>query len=152
MATGTGAGLVLPALTVTVPDTASASTAPAPDPSIRDGGALVPGGRSEATLVRGGGGHRYALTLEGGAATITSNGSADVTARLLDANGVEVAGDDDGGEGYNFRLEADLPQGTYTLVVEHCCLGSGRYGVSVTQDKWDPGGSCDEPKDGASER
>ncbi len=119
-------------MTVTVPSTATQPTPNETNTALSDGGTLVPGGRTEGRLVRGGGGNRYTLTLGGGPTTITSDGTADVTAKLVDAQGTEVARDDDGGEGYNFLLEADLPAGTYSLVIEHCCLGGGRYGVSVS--------------------
>ncbi len=63
---------------------------------------------------------------------VTSRGSSDVTARLLDSHGNRVAGNDDGGAGYNFGLNTPVKQGNYLLSVQHCCGGNGNYQIDTT--------------------
>jgi len=42
-----------------------------------------------------------------------------------------LARDDDGGEGYNFNLQATLQAGDYTVEVVHCCAGTGPFSIVV---------------------
>ena len=48
-----------------------------------------------------------------GRVTIESSGDTDVHGRLEDASGNQLAEDDDGGTGSNFKIELDLAAGTY---------------------------------------
>ncbi|UUX48630.1 hypothetical protein NUH88_14570 [Nisaea acidiphila] len=77
---------------------------------------------------------RYTVPVsEGGQISVTSTGPSDVEAVLWASDGTVVARDDDGGDGYNFALEADLEAGSYTLEVRHCCAGTGPFGLTVSQ-------------------
>jgi hypothetical protein len=63
---------------------------------------------------------------------IASSGPTDLRADLRGADDALVASDDDGGAGYNFRISASLPAGTYYLRVGHCCSGTGAYALTAT--------------------
>lgn len=64
-----------------------------------------------------------------GSLSVASSGSTDVVLVLEDANGAELARDDDGGAWYNFSLSAALAAGTYYLGIAHCCQGTGSYSL-----------------------
>ena len=62
--------------------------------------------------------------------TVYSTGSVDLKAVLLDMSGSELADDDDGGEGTNFRIERDLSPGTYLVLVSgYNQQASGNYSI-----------------------
>lgn len=70
----------------------------------------------------------YSLTVtSAGMLAVSSRGSSDVSARLLDRRGNAIASNDDGGGGYNFALRAPVNPGQYLLAVKHCCGGGGNY-------------------------
>lgn len=76
---------------------------------------------------------RYTISIPSvGGYTISSTGPSDIAGRLTGPDGVVIVGDDDGGAGYNFNLEATLQPGDYTLEVIHCCAGTGPFALSVT--------------------
>lgn len=62
-----------------------------------------------------------------GLLSVSSHGSSDLTAHLLDSRGNPVASNDDGGAGYNFGIQAAVSPGRYLLSVQHCCGGNGKY-------------------------
>ena len=66
-----------------------------------------------------------------GEVTIETSGSLDVVGALYDAEGNELLRDDDGGNGYNFRLVMDLAPGTYYVSVEGYEGEVGAYELSV---------------------
>jgi hypothetical protein len=120
------------------------------DVSVRDGGAAprTPGREPPASagprplqdgvaasIIQAGETVRFTLpATEGGRLAVTSTGPSDVEAVLRSEDGTVVARNDDGGDGYNFALEADLAAGTYTLEVRHCCAGTGPFGLSVREE------------------
>ncbi len=69
---------------------------------------------------------------EPGTLAVSSRGSSDVAARLLDSHGNTIARNDDGGGGYNFGMQTRVNPGNYLLSVEHCCGGTGNYHVDTT--------------------
>ncbi len=64
--------------------------------------------------------------------TVTSAGTTDLRAVLERSDGTEINQNDDGGDWYNFSLRQSLEPGTYYLVVQHCCGGTGRYSMTST--------------------
>lgn len=64
-----------------------------------------------------------------GTLSLSSRGSSDVTAYLQDQRGNRIASNDDGGTGYNFKMQAPVLPGNYVLSVQHCCGGSGNYRI-----------------------
>lgn len=66
-----------------------------------------------------------------GVLTVRSQGSSDVSARLLDRNGNPLASNDDGGAGYNFGMQTPVNPGAYLLSVQHCCGGNGNYQIDT---------------------
>ena len=75
-----------------------------------------------------------------GRVTIESTGGTDTRGRLEDADGKQLAEDDDGGTGGNFRIELDLDAGTYYLRVSGSAGGTGAYGLRVSHAPEDTGG------------
>lgn len=76
---------------------------------------------------------RYAISVpSAGHYKISSAGPSDIVGQLKGADGAVITRDDDGGDGYNFTLEATLEAGDYTLEVIHCCAGTGTFALSVT--------------------
>ena len=67
-----------------------------------------------------------------GTLTVASAGGADVKATLEDAQGLALAGDDDAGGWYNFKLTRSVAVGSYYLRVGHCCGGAGAYRLTAT--------------------
>ena len=67
----------------------------------------------------------------GGVYEFLSEGPSDVLAQLKAPDGSVLARNDDGGAGYNFKLEATLQPGDYTLEVGHCCAGTGPFSLSL---------------------
>lgn len=81
----------------------------------------------------GGETRRYTISVPAtGGYAIRSTGPSDLVGVLKGPDGTVVARDDDGGAGYNFRLEATLQAGDYTLEVVHCCAGTGPFSLIVT--------------------
>ena len=74
--------------------------------------------------------HYWRFDLEGAATVEVRSGGGDVDAvgALLDSNGDEVATDDDGGTGLNFRIVAELQPGPHYVSVSSSGSG-GDYGV-----------------------
>lgn len=66
-----------------------------------------------------------------GMLAVNSQGSSDVTARLMDRNGNPVASNDDSGPGYNFGMQTPVNPGNYFLSVQHCCGGGGNYRIDT---------------------
>jgi len=105
--------------------------------TARTATALLPAGATHATGAgQIGAGHDIDMfTLRvttPGVLSVTSRGSSDVAARLLDSHGNPVAGNDDGGTGYNFELNTAVNPGNYLLSVQHCCGGNGNYQIDTT--------------------
>ena len=67
-----------------------------------------------------------------GEVTIESTGSTDTWGRLEDSSGNQLAEDDDGGEGTNFRIVLDLDPGTYYVRVSGAASATGAYSVRVS--------------------
>lgn len=66
--------------------------------------------------------------------TIESSGSTDVTATLYDADGAEIASDDNGGSSPNFRIVESLAAGRYYVRVEgSSTTTTGGYSISASQ-------------------
>ena len=77
---------------------------------------------------------------------IETTGNTDTYGSLLDAYAEELAGDDDGGEGENFRIDdpADFEAGTYYVRVQGSRYGiAGRYSLRVVHLPEDDSGSPD---------
>lgn len=85
-------------------------TAPVPD--------LAVGARIEGSFNRTGEMDLYRLSVATSSMmSIWTEGGTDTSGRLLDANGAEIARDDDSGSNLNFRMERMLFPGTYFLEV-----------------------------------
>ena len=65
------------------------------------------------------------------AVTIHTTGDLDTLGRLEDQSGAELDSDDDGGEGSNFRVSAELDPGTYYVSVTGDASATGRYTVHL---------------------
>ena len=63
---------------------------------------------------------------------IETTGGANTHGRLEDGSGNQLAEDDDGGTGDNFRIELDLDPGTYYVRVSGSRGGTGAYGLRVS--------------------
>lgn len=80
-------------------------------------GTLAPGDRVSGTGT--GDTVTYQLRATGGTIEVEVLDAAfDTVLELYDADGDRVARDDDGGDGFNSLLRADVPPGDYTLVVD----------------------------------
>ena len=93
---------------------------PPDDPGAAQGGELSLDEDTVAVISYGGESLTYYFTpANSGTYVLTSVGSADTRAYLYEGeNGTSIASDDDSGEGYNFRLSAQLTGGvTYRYVV-----------------------------------
>ena len=82
---------------------------------------------------------------------IFTSGGLDSVGELLDSEGREIAGDDDGGDGSNFRISEILWAGQYYVRVRGFGSSTGSYtlhtqGTAVSQDVLSLGGS---PMEGA---
>ncbi len=78
--------------------------------------------------------NRYKLKVDAPTTILlSSEGPSDTTAQILNSNGELISKDDDGGQGYNFRLLKRLDPGAYTLLVSHCCAGIGPYKLKISQ-------------------
>lgn len=64
---------------------------------------------------------------QAGPVTLTSNGDADVRARLVDADGLVVTANDDRPDDWNFRISQWLEPGTYRLELDR--VGNHRHTV-----------------------
>jgi len=63
-----------------------------------------------------------------------TSGQLDVVGRLFDGNCNELANNDDGGEGFNFRIEQFLQPGTYYVAVRAYSGGaSGTFSLSFSE-------------------
>jgi hypothetical protein len=83
-------------------------------------------------IAASGAARRYTLSVPSvGAYSIRSTGPSDLVGVLKGPDGVVLARDDDGGEGYNFNLQATLQAGDYTVEVVHCCAGTGPFSIVV---------------------
>ena len=65
------------------------------------------------------------------AVVIESRGSLDVVGTLFDASGNQVAVDDDGGAGFNFRMERTLQTGLYYVRVHSFWAATGAYALHL---------------------
>lgn len=116
---------------------------PDPDPNPNPGSddhADTPAGATVLALSASVDGHLetggdidvFRLETAGGRIVLVTTGATDTYGYLLNENEEVVAEDDDSGEGYNFRIEENLPGGTYYLVVEGYDLQTtGRYTVTA---------------------
>ena len=77
---------------------------------------------------------RYSFSVEqSGTVTIDIGSSIDTFLYLLNSYGQIIATDDDGGSGYNSRIQMSLSKGSYTVVAATYSSGqSGSFTVSVT--------------------
>lgn len=101
-------------------------------PEASTGGALALGHEIEGLVAEGGSAE---LTIDIDAeqsVRFASSGATDVAATLVSESGAVVAADDDSGEGYGFAFSATLTPGRYTLKLQHCCGGGGRFAVTAT--------------------
>ena len=74
----------------------------------------------------------FEFTVSGdGDVVIESAGNMDTVGWLLDGSGVELQFDDDGGDGFNFRLAIHMSAGTYYVRVEGYGGAVGDYGLSI---------------------
>jgi|GEM_PF-4034699 len=88
-----------------------------PDLTAPSAGVLTPGDRVSGS--GSGSVVTYELRAPGGAVEVeVLDADFDSVLELYDADGQQVARDDDGGDGFNSLLRADVPAGTYTLVVD----------------------------------
>jgi len=62
-----------------------------------------------------------------------TDGSFDPELELLDAEGLQIGKDDDGGNGFNSRLTERLARGAYTIIVKGHGLSTGEYVVSLSR-------------------
>ena len=70
---------------------------------------------------------------ESGALTVHTTGSLDTKGQLEDSAGGVLARDDDGGDGYNFRLAHTVSAGTYYIKVEgYDATTTGRYTIHAS--------------------
>ena len=77
---------------------------------------------------------------ESGTLTAYTTGSLDTVGRLRDSAGSQLASNDDGGAGANFRIERDVDAGTYFVTVEaHNDSATGGYTLH-TEFESDNGG------------
>lgn len=74
----------------------------------------------------------YRITVTGsGTLTVHSTGSTDVYGYLLSSSGSELASNDDGGQGRNFRISHSVSAGTYYVRVQHySTTGAGNYSIN----------------------
>lgn len=73
------------------------------------------------------------VVTESGVLTVQTVGSTDTFGHLLDANANEIAFDDNGGDGANFRIARTLLPGTYYLRIRHSSgTGTGAYDLLST--------------------
>jgi len=102
-------------------------------PARANAGVLPPGARAVGRFLTPDAVWRYRIDV--GAASrlnIRSSGMTDVRGALYSADGQLLGVNDDGGAGYNFAFDAELPPGTYFLDVRHCCGGMGEFTVETT--------------------
>ncbi len=85
----------------------------------------------DALPPHGGRNHYRLLLAQSGPVRIATSGNSDTVISVIDANGQRMGRDDDSGARYNASLGLALQPGLYTVAVEHCCGGWGRYGLSV---------------------
>ena len=72
----------------------------------------------------------YRIRVSGsGTLTVHSGGSLDTEGYLYDGNRRELASDDDGGTGTNFRIEREVDAGTYYVRVDGYGSNTGSYTV-----------------------
>ena len=80
---------------------------------------------------------------ESGELTVHTTGSLDTKGQLEDSAGGVLASDDDGGEGYNFRVVHTVSAGTYYIKVEgYNASATGSYTIHAASG---PGGGDDGP-------
>ena len=105
-------------------------------------GSLEQGGDTDWFRISLVAGQTYVFDLEGQPTGVGS--LSDPLLRLFDANGTEVAGNDDGGEGFNSRLEfSPSASGTYYVGAEAFGSGTGTYRLTVSGPAGGPAGSDD---------
>ena len=75
-----------------------------------------------------------------GRVVIESTGSTDTLGRLEDASGRQLAENDEGGAGLNFKIERVLDAGTYYVRVSGSGGATGAYGLRVSHTPDDTGG------------
>lgn len=77
---------------------------------------------------------RYSFNVDkAGTVTIDLSSTVDTYLFLLDSSGAMVAQDDDGGSGYNSRIQRNLAQGSYTLVAaSYSTRQTGSFDLSVS--------------------
>ncbi len=82
--------------------------------------------------------------------TIGTTGGLDTVGRLEDSEGGELAFDDDGGSGTNFRIQRSLSAGTYYVRVGSYSSSTGAYTLALTAEGDDGGGGGDDHGDDRS--
>lgn len=108
---------------------------PAPPPPKPAGGGALSLGERRAGDLAAGDAHVFSFEMsEAGRVVFASGDAGDFRAELTTETGDVIAKDDDSGQGYGFRLSAELPAGRYVLNLSHCCGGGGRYVVSTASE------------------
>ena len=78
--------------------------------------------------------------------TVHTTGSLDTKGQLEDSAGAVLARDDDGGNGYNFRLAHAVSAGTYYIKVEgYNASTTGRYTIHASGPRGGDGGPVNIP-------
>ncbi len=92
-------------------------------------------GEQRAGQLTGQGTATYRIAVDRpGTLVVASQGLTDTAARLTGPKGTLLGTDDDGGAGWNFRLETPVEPGVYTLDVDHCCGGAGDFSLTSAID------------------
>ena len=85
---------------------------------------------------------------ESGTLTIYTTGSLDTTGRLESSSGSTLTSNDDGGRGYNFRIERSVSAGTYYVRVESYSSRTGSYTLHASFESSSSGDGGDSYTDG----
>ena len=75
----------------------------------------------------------FRVTLSGsGEVTVSTTGTTDTVGELQTSSGTRITSNDDGGTGYNFRMQQTLSAGTYYIQVRGYGNSTGDYELSVS--------------------
>ena len=75
----------------------------------------------------------FRVTLSGsGEVTVSTTGTTDTVGELQTSSGTRITSNDDGGTGYNFRMQQRLSAGTYYIQVRGYGNSTGDYELSVS--------------------
>ena len=75
---------------------------------------------------------RFEVSVRGEVLVARTTGGLDTLGALYDADGAEVATDDDSGEGANFRIRRQLDAGAYYVRVSSWRAGTGTYALHLS--------------------